>query len=62
MTFIDNTVKKDANGKPIIHASDLFISGGQLGNYFNREDESRVEVASPKNKISLMFNYKYSKL
>jgi iron complex outermembrane receptor protein len=62
MTFIDNSVKKDANGKPIIHASDLLINGGQLGNYFNREDQSRVEVANPKNKISLTFNYKYSKL
>src|SRR5215203_1758523 len=61
MTFIDNEVKKDASGKPIIHASDLLISGGQLGNYFNREDQSRVEVASPKNKVSLTFNYRVSK-
>jgi len=61
MTFIDNEVMKDANGKPIIHASDLLVSGGQLGNYFNREDQSRVEVVTPKNKISLTFNYKYSK-
>lgn len=61
MTFIDNAVMKDANGNPIIHASDLLISGGQLGNYFNREDQSRVEVATPKNKISLTFNYKVSK-
>ena len=61
MTFIDNEVKKDANDKPIVHASDLLKNGGQLGNYFNREDQSRVEVASPKNKISLTFNYKVSK-
>ena len=61
MTFINNSVMKDASGKPIIHASDLLINGGQLGNYFNREDQSRVEVATPKNKISLTFNYKYSK-
>ena len=61
MTFIDNEVKKDASGKPIIHASELLVSGGQLGNYFNREDQSRVEVASPKNKVSLTFNYRVSK-
>ncbi|MBC7828400.1 MAG: TonB-dependent receptor [Chitinophagaceae bacterium] len=61
MTFIDNEVKKGSDGKPIIHASDILVSSGQLANYFNREDQSRVEVASPKNKISLAFNYKYSK-
>ncbi|MDP9229693.1 MAG: TonB-dependent receptor, partial [Bacteroidota bacterium] len=61
MTFIDNEVKKGADGKPIIHASDILVNSGQLGNYFNREDQSRVEVANPKNKISLTFNYKYSK-
>lgn len=61
MTFIDNEVKKGADGKPIIHASETLVNSGQLGNYFNREDQSRVEVANPKNKISLMFNYKYSK-
>lgn len=61
MTFIDNEVKKGADGKPIIHASDILINSGQLGNYFNREDQSRVEVANPKSKISLTFNYKYAK-
>jgi iron complex outermembrane receptor protein len=61
VTVVDNTVKKDANGKPIIHASDILVNGGQLGNYFNREDQSRIEVANPKNKVSLTFNYKISK-
>ncbi|MDB5200449.1 MAG: TonB-dependent receptor [Chitinophagaceae bacterium] len=61
MSFIDNEVKKDANGKPIVHASDLLVSGGQLNNYFNREDQSRFETANPKSKISLTFNYKISK-
>ncbi len=61
MSFIDNEIKKDANGNPIVHASDLLVNGGQLANYFNREDESRFEVANPKSKISLTFNYKYSK-
>lgn len=61
MTFIKNEVKKDANGNPIIHASDVLLNGGQIGNYFNREDQSRVEVANPQNKISLTFNYKCNK-
>ena len=61
MTFINNEVKKGPDGKPIIHASEILINSGQLGNYFNREDQSRVEVANPKNKITLTFNYKYSK-
>jgi len=59
--FIDNEVKKGADGKPIIHASPVLIASGQLGNYFNREDQSRVEVANPKNKVSLTLNYKVSK-
>ena len=37
------------------------LNSGQLANYFNREDQSRVEVANPKSKISLAFNYKFSK-
>ena len=61
MTFIDNEIKKDANGNAIIHASDILVNGGQLGNYFNREDQSRFEVANPKDKIMLTFNYKYNK-
>lgn len=61
MTFIDNEVKKGADGKPIIHASDVLVNSGQLGSYFNREDQSRIEVANPKNKISLTFNYKFKK-
>lgn len=60
-TFIDNEVKKGANDSAIIHASPVLISSGQIGNYFNREDQSRVEVANPKNKLSLTLNYKYSK-
>jgi iron complex outermembrane receptor protein len=60
-TFINNEVVKDANGRPIIHASEILVNGGQLKNYFNREDQSRVELANPRNKISLMLNYRYSK-
>ena len=61
ITFIDNEVKKGDDGKPIIHASDILINSGQIGNYFNREDQSRVEVANPKDKISLIFNYRINK-
>ncbi len=61
MIFIDNEVKKGSDGKPIIHASQTLINSGELGSYFNREDQSRIEVANPKNKTSLTFNYKYSK-
>jgi len=61
MTFIDNEVKRDKNGNLIIHASPILEASGQIGNYYNREDESRVEIANPKNKFSLTFNYKYSK-
>jgi iron complex outermembrane receptor protein len=61
MTFTDNQVKKGDNGLPIIRASDILVNGGQLNNYFNREDQSRVEVANPRNKISLMLNYKVNK-
>jgi iron complex outermembrane recepter protein len=61
MTFIDNEVKKGADGKPVIKASDILVNSGQLGNYFNREDQSRIEVAAPQNKINLTFNYRISK-
>ncbi|MFN2456739.1 MAG: TonB-dependent receptor domain-containing protein [Chitinophagaceae bacterium] len=68
LTFVDNKVKDSADildgsnvRKPFIYASDILVKGGQIQNYFNREDESRIEVANPKNKINLSFNYKYSK-
>jgi iron complex outermembrane receptor protein len=59
--FIDNEVKKGPDGKPIIHASTTLVASGQLGSYFNREDQSRIEVANPKNKESLTINYKIGK-
>ncbi|HTL08877.1 MAG TPA: TonB-dependent receptor [Chitinophagaceae bacterium] len=59
-TFIKNEVKKGADGKPIIKASDVLLRSGQLGNYFNREDQSRIEVANPtvKANLSLSYNHK----
>jgi iron complex outermembrane receptor protein len=59
MTFIDNEIKKDANGKPIIHASDILVNSGQIGNYFNREDQSRIEVANPASKGNFTINYNH---
>ncbi|HET7899453.1 MAG TPA: TonB-dependent receptor, partial [Flavisolibacter sp.] len=61
LNITDNQVKKDANGNPIIHGSDILVNGGQLGNYFNREDQSRIEVANPKDKVSLAFHYRFGK-
>jgi iron complex outermembrane receptor protein len=58
----DNQVVRDPTTKrPIIYASPLLVSGGQLGQYFNREDESRIERANPKDKVTLMFNYRHNK-
>ena len=61
VNITDNEVKKDANGNPIIYASEILVDGGQLGNYFNREDQSRIEVANPRDKLSLAINYKVNK-
>lgn len=60
-SFIENEVAKDDSGKVIIHASEILIASGQLQNYFNREDQSRFEVASPQSKASFMINYRYQK-
>ena len=61
-TFIENEVRKASDGKPIIKASQILINSGQIGNYFNREDQSRIEVANPQSKASFMLNYKIKKL
>ena len=57
-TYIDNEVKTDANGRPIIKSTDILESTGQVRSYFNREDRSRIEVANPRVKSSLTINYK----
>ena len=56
-SFIDNEVEKDSEGNPIIMASDVLRRTGQIGSYFNREDQSRIEVANPQSKINLTLNY-----
>ncbi len=60
-TFIKNEVRKGSDGKPIIKASPTLVNSGQLGNYFNREDQSRIEVANPSSKASFMINYRVKK-
>ncbi|MEO6730465.1 MAG: TonB-dependent receptor [Ferruginibacter sp.] len=60
-TFIENEVKKDANGNPIIKASSILVNSGQLANYFNREDQSRIEVANPTSKGNFTINYNHKK-
>lgn len=59
--FIENEVKKNADGTTLVHASDQLIKTGQVGQYFTRADQSRIELGIPKNKISLLANYKVDK-
>jgi len=60
-SFMKNEVRKGADGKPVIKASDALVQSGQLVNYFNREDQSRIEVASPRIKGNLSVNYSHNK-
>ncbi len=60
-SFINTEVERDANGNLIIKASDILTKNNQLPYYFNREDQSRLEVANPKDKISVMLNYNIGK-
>jgi len=58
---VQNRVKRDANNNIIIHGSDVLINSGQLGRYFNRLDQSRIETQSPQNKDILSVQYKVGK-
>jgi iron complex outermembrane recepter protein len=60
-TLIHNEVEKGSNGKAKIMASDIIVSTGQIGSYFNREDQSRIEVANPRQKANLIIHYKAGK-
>lgn len=66
-TFIQNKVLDSAdvdnNGiaKPYIKASPTLINNRLQANYFNREDESRMEIAVPIDKQTLTINYKFRK-
>lgn len=61
-TFMKNEVVKNDNGKPAIKASQILVNSGQIGNYFNREDESRFEVANPSTKGNLTIDYDHKKI
>lgn len=61
-SFIKNEVVKDANGKAKIKASQVLIQSGQIGNYFNREDQSRLEVVNPASKGNFTVNYNHRRL
>lgn len=61
-TFMKNEVVKDANGKSVIKASEILIHSGQIGNYFNREDQSRFEVTNPATKGNLTIDYNHKKI
>jgi iron complex outermembrane receptor protein len=60
-SFIKNEVKKGDDGKVLVKASDVLVRTGQIGNYFNREDQSRMEVAVPREKVNFTLNYKVGK-
>lgn len=62
VTAIDNEVVKGADGKPAIKASQILIETKQVGAYFNREDQSRIEVAAPRQKAAITANLKFGKL
>ncbi len=60
-SIINNSVEKDNKGVPIVNASPTLIANKQLPYYFNREDQSRLEIANPRSKFSATFNYKIDK-
>ena len=67
-SFINNQVRDSSDivdgskvEKPYIKTSDVLRRTNQVGAYFNREDESRMEIAVPQDKVSLTMNYKYDK-
>lgn len=68
-SFIQNHVRDSADvvdgssvKKPFVKTSAILQSTNQVGAYYNREDESRMEVAAPQDKVSFTLNYKYDKL
>jgi iron complex outermembrane recepter protein len=67
-SFIKNNVLDSADvvsgstvKKPFIKTTSVLLNNGQVGNYFNREDESRMEVASPVDKFNGTVNYRIGK-
>jgi iron complex outermembrane recepter protein len=60
-SLINNEVIKDGNGKAIVKASETLEQNGQLENYFNREDQARIEKGNPAQKANATLNYKWNK-
>jgi iron complex outermembrane recepter protein len=66
-SFINNRVLDSADvdggsiAKPFVKTSEQLRRTNQVPAYFNREDESRMEIASPSSKVSFMLNYKLDK-
>lgn len=68
-SFIRNNVRDSTDivdgstvEKPYIKTSEVLRNTGQISQYFNREDESRMEIASPVSKASFTINYKIGNL
>lgn len=58
---IQNRLRRDADGKVIIHGSPVLINSGQLAKYFTRADVSRIETQSPQTKDILTTQYRVGK-
>ncbi len=57
----NNVVDSAGTTTPFVKASDILIKNNLVRTYFNREDESRFEVANPRLKAGLTVNYKRKK-
>ena len=57
----NEVVDSSGSNVPFIKASDVLIKSNLVKTYFNREDESRFEVAIPRVKAGLTINYKLKK-
>jgi iron complex outermembrane recepter protein len=67
-SFINNQVRDSADvidgntvKKPFVKTSAILRQTNQVGSYFNREDDSRMEIAAPQDKVSFTINYKVDK-
>ncbi|MGN6530632.1 MAG: TonB-dependent receptor [Ginsengibacter sp.] len=58
---IQNRLRRDANGKVIIHGSTVLVNSGQVAKYFTRADVSRIETQSPQTKDILTIQYRVGK-
>ena len=62
VTYQKNEVEKNDSGQVILNSTDILRNSGNEKNYFNREDQSRIEVANPIWKFVGALNYKYKKI